>query len=92
MNLLYFVGYIHFAVFETNGNERFLYSDGYRFHMNRQYIRKDCISWRCNGYKRYGCRARASTRMVNGYEMMKVHHGTHKHLPETTLEFGNRYT
>lgn len=35
--------------------------------------------WRCSSYSKTTCRARISSRVVNGYEMVKIQKDVHNH-------------
>lgn len=53
--------------------------DGYRYYKNRQI--GENTHWQCSIYKRTLCKGRATTRIIGGYEMMKLN-APHSHPPE----------
>lgn len=40
------------------------------------------VHWRCVGYHRNNCRARATTKIVNGLECVKINYKDHTHDPQ----------
>lgn len=80
LNYVFLAGFDLFATYGTMGKRKFLMYDGYRYYKNRQI--GENIHWQCSTYKRTLCKGRATTRIIGGYEMMKLN-ATHSHLPET---------
>lgn len=70
-------GYSTIAQYERYGTKRALIFDGHRFHKNRQ--TEKSTHWVCAQYHRFKCLARVTTRIIGGYEMMKVNCGIHTH-------------
>lgn len=67
------------AAFElTNRGGKKLKHAGYSFTVNRK-LKSSLVSWKCTKYKRFGCRARAVTKLVKGYEVMKLSKPHHTH-------------
>lgn len=60
-------------------NRKFLIYDGYRYGKNRESI--DKIYWKCACYGKYKCAARATTKTIGGYEMVRVNYKEHNHPP-----------
>lgn len=58
-------------------NHKFLVHDGHRYNRNR--ATNDKTYWRCAYYHKYKCLARATTIIVNGYEMAKINIKNHNH-------------
>ena len=61
------------AHFVTIGDARFLMFNGYRYYKNNGY--NDSVYWLCQGYQRFGCAARATTKN----NRLKSTKGTHNH-------------
>lgn len=76
-----FAGFTIYAKYVENS--RVLQYSGYRFHRNRE--RKTCTHFVCSGHNKYKCRAKVSTKIINGHEMMKVKYDIHTHPPDETL-------
>lgn len=72
-----FTDYNDEAEFLNTGKKRFLIVDSYRYHRNR--IMGDVTHWRCVCYPLNKCRARASTKFINGCERVKVNYNYHTH-------------
>lgn len=60
----------------ANGRGVSLLHGGFSYTRNRKAY--GSTYWRCTSYIRNGCKARAITRTINGFEMMKVS-GDHTH-------------
>lgn len=65
------------ADFVNVGKKRFLFHDSHRYHRNR--VKGAAVHWRCVGYYRNKCRARATTKMINGQDRVKINHKDHTH-------------
>lgn len=59
--------------------KRFLFFDGHRYLKDHE--KDNVIYWRCSGYYLNNCRARATTKMVNGQERVKINDKNHNHEP-----------
>lgn len=79
-------GYLHFAnVTKTKLGNELLELDGYTYR--RDSVGKDSTKyWRCICYTKTACRARVSTRLIKGYEMVKVPHQKHNHGPDDSSD------
>lgn len=59
-----------------------LVHDGYRYHRNRQI--GENTHWICSTYSKHrkgsNCKGRATTRMIDGYEMLRIN-APHSHPP-----------
>lgn len=73
------LGFYIYATYENTGTKKSLIHDGYRYHRNREF--GGSIHWNCKTYKRTGCLGRATTRIINGREMMRLN-APHSHRPE----------
>lgn len=64
-----------FARYITSGDKKFLFHDGHRFYKNAEskgFGEGDTkVYWRCAGYQRFQCMARATTQVIDGYDMVK---------------------
>lgn len=61
------------AQYVTIGEARFLVSNGYRYYKNNTY--HGSLYWLCQGYQRFGCSARATTKN----DIIKSTKGIHNH-------------
>lgn len=77
---MYLPGFNGFARIVWDGGRRYLYHDGHRFY--RKWEKGSNIYWTCSWYPRNRCSAKITTRIVNGYEMMKISHSMHSHASE----------
>ena len=75
----FFQGFYTFAKYEDTGKNKLLVHGGYRYHKNREF--GGSVHWICTTYKRTGCRGRATTRLINCIEMMRLN-APHSHPPE----------
>lgn len=66
-----------FAQYENKGNTKILFINGDRYYKNAE--SGDNTYWRCGKYQKYRCLARAITRMIDGYDMVKIK-GCHTHI------------
>lgn len=69
--------YTEFAEYVKIHDMVYLITKGHRYCKNNTSGSK--VYWRCAGYQRYGCRGRAVTQMVDGYDMAKVKNIVHEH-------------
>lgn len=76
--IVHFLGFNLFATYELIGKKKWLMHDGYRYHRNRE--TSGGTHWLCATYSRTRCRGRASTRFINGVEMMRLN-APHSHNP-----------
>lgn len=78
-----FVGFIEVAEFINSdfGKKRFLFHDAHRYYKNREM--GNVVHWRCVGYHRNNCRARATTKLVHGQERVKINDKNHTHEPRS---------
>lgn len=72
-----------FAKYLEIKGAKFLVHDGYRFSKNGENDLTNSVYWRCRGYSKYKCLARGITRVLDGYDMVKMK-GTHIH-PRTKM-------
>lgn len=73
------------AAFDTtNRGGRKLICNGYSYTVNRK-LNNELISWKCTKYKRFGCKARAVTKLVKGCELLKISKPHHTHLSDFDL-------
>lgn len=49
------------------------------FKFIRDRVDKGRNYWRCRHSFKYNCKARVVTKLINGYEMMKIRNGEHDH-------------
>lgn len=74
-------GYVFFAEYTGQpGEKRSIVHQGYKFRRHRTL--KNSVDHLCTGYYRYKCRAKVSTRMVGGYEMLRLCSPIHTHPPD----------
>lgn len=67
-----------FSVFaKLNETRTFLCHDGFRYGRNR--VSGDMTYWKCCEYHSTKCKGRVSTRIINGYEMMRMNNPHHNH-------------
>lgn len=76
-----FVGYDEDAEFVNFGKKRFLFHDTHRYYKNRAI--GSVVHWRCVGYHRNNCRARATTKVINGRERVRINCKDHTHYSES---------
>lgn len=76
-----FLGYYEDAEFVNFGKKRFLIYDQYRYYKNREI--GDVVHWRCVGYTRNNCRARATTKLINGQQRVRINYKDHSHSAES---------
>lgn len=76
--------YTHFADIRVIGKHRYLFYKGYRFY--RKWSQNEHTYWKCSKYRRHSCDARISSRMIGGYEKMKVSKAIHSHAPECSAD------
>lgn len=57
--------------------------DGYRYTRNRHM--GDNIHWRCAVYNHTKCKGRATTRVIEGYQMLRLN-APHSHPPMETFD------
>lgn len=58
------------------GHKLLIYKNA-KFVKDREF--QETINWRCANFRRYNCRARVVTKLVNGAIMMKFTHAVHTH-------------
>ncbi|CRK91952.1 CLUMA_CG005563, isoform AF [Clunio marinus] len=68
----------------TNRGGRKLVHEGFSFTVNRK-LSDRIISWKCTKYKQLGCRARAVTKVIKGYEYIKLSRPDHTHPSESNI-------
>lgn len=70
-----------FAHFQQNGkSDRQLFHNGYFDNKNSGSHQR--TFWLCSKYKKFRCKARAVTCVIDGYEMVKIRSTPHSHPPE----------
>lgn len=74
-------GFAREAEFMNVGKKQFLFHDSYRYYKNRK--KANVVHWRCVGYYHNKCRARATTKVINGCERVKINAIHHSHLSES---------
>lgn len=74
-------GYAKKAEFINVGKKRFLIHNSHRYYKNR--VKGDVVHWRCVGYYHNRCRARASTKVINGCERLRINFKDHTHLSKS---------
>lgn len=67
-----------FAQFQRNGKR--LVHNGYFYLKNSD--SNDRTFWLCSRFQKFKCKARAITRVIDGYEMVKIRSTPHSHPPE----------
>lgn len=75
---------------DVNESRRHLFYDNFRFVKNR--IVGEVTHWKCSVYQSTNCRSRVSTRMINGYEMMKITNPHHNHEVNVKNKKSNKKT
>lgn len=74
-------GFNHFAnVVEGKNGSEILMLHGHRYR--RDGVGDQSKYWRCVFYDKTSCRARVSSRIINGYEMAKMRNNPHNHKPK----------
>lgn len=86
MNCFSFAGFEDVAEFINVGKSRFLMFHSYRYRKNRDM--NDVRHWRCVEYQRYDCRSRATTKIINGRERVRVNAKGHTHKSEPVFSTG----
>lgn len=71
------LGFSDAAEFVNFGKKRFLFHESHRYYKNR--VMGAVVHWRCVGYHRNNCRARATTKLINGQERVKINCKNHTH-------------
>lgn len=72
-----FQGFNSFAELVIERGAISLIHSSYKFIRDR--VDKGRSYWRCRHSFKYNCKARVVTKLINGYEMMKVRNGEHNH-------------
>lgn len=67
----------YFAEIEDKNNRVRLLFGGNKFYCDRD--RNGYQYWRCSLVSKYNCKARMVTRLINGYNMLKVTNAKHCH-------------
>lgn len=73
-------GFFDVAEFINLGKRRFLLYSSHRYRKNRDI--NDVTHWRCVEYHRNNCRARATTKFINGRERVRINAKVHTHSSE----------
>lgn len=81
----FFPGFHSFAQYTGHGDRKVLICRGYRFYRHGETNTR--IYWRCSGYKRFKCPNRAITKMIDGYEMVKLRTTIHNHPATDAIDF-----
>lgn len=76
--------FTEFAQLQRIGSAICLVNGGYVYQRNRQIHERSF--WRCSMYKKYGCRGRAITCIINGYEMVKKYPTKHVHPTQEIMQ------
>lgn len=77
----FFPEFIPFTDFRIDQNKRTLFYNGYRFHRNG--TNKNRVYYLCAGYWQHDrCKARVTTHLINGVEMLKIGYDIHTHAPD----------
>lgn len=79
-----FKGFVEYAEMIVENGATSLVHSNFKFIRDR--VDTDRSYWRCRHSFKYNCKARVVTKMVNGYEMVKIRNAEHNHTDIKTLK------